>query len=600
MIIFRKMTMTNFGPFAKAEIDWHAPGLTLIDGVNNDSNSASSNGAGKSHFFKALCWILYELTIEGDRFAEIIRAGQKLAKVDLKLQVDGRHYYIARTRSRSKGSLRLFKGNDEVTKASVRATQDSIIELLGLDFRTFRSTVLYGQGDNQRFAHPSTTDSERKAILKRALGMEILDEARAWVRSGLSTINRHILESEQAARIADASASRHDVGLLKYQIDGAKQEVATLKKKISKYREYEQLLSDAEGQLTEMKQETGEADAIRREIETLQRKQVEAEASGRDANRQLREIDDQVQLFAKGQCPTCGTPSDADSIVTKVTDLHSKKEKLRDFATKVRTVVGEMSRFIADAHARYREVNRVLNEIAQLERQTVPVRAELKAMSSYADQSRRTEERVAFLIDEQSKVEAKYAEALRQKTAAETLTSELQKHRKLYEFWDKGFSNEGLPSIILDSITAELAESANVHLGVLADGDITVIFDTETTLKSGKVKDEFTIEVDIEGAGNVQPSGGQWRKITLASNLALMDVVSKRAHSSIDLLLIDEALDGLDATGQDRVVDLLEQLKIKRSSIFVISHFEGIRDVFEQVITVRKQDGVASIEAAQA
>jgi len=161
----------------------------------------------------------------------------------------------------------------------------------------------------------------------------------------------------------------------------------------------------------------------------------------------------------------------------------------------------------------------------------------------------------------------------------------------------RGFGNEGLPSYILDSVVPYITERTNHYLGTLADGDISMRFDTQRALKSREgVKDEITLWWCIEGNELVPPSGGQQRKMEIATDLALMDLVASREGTQLDLVLLDEVLDGLDREGRSRVIELLAELRRRRGSVFVISHESDLAEEFERVAVVTKRDGCARLE----
>jgi len=166
------------------------------------------------------------------------------------------------------------------------------------------------------------------------------------------------------------------------------------------------------------------------------------------------------------------------------------------------------------------------------------------------------------------------------------------------EFWERGFSNQGLPSYILDSVMPFVEKRANVYLRVLADGDIKLGFSTQRELKSrDEKKDEIEITWEIEGKKNYPPSGGQQKKIEIATDLALMDLVATKEGEHVDLLALDEVLDGLDSEGCRRVLNLLRKLRKHRGSIFVVSHSSDVVEVFEKSIAVVKSGGVSIMEA---
>ena len=166
------------------------------------------------------------------------------------------------------------------------------------------------------------------------------------------------------------------------------------------------------------------------------------------------------------------------------------------------------------------------------------------------------------------------------------------------QFWVRGYSNAGLPSYVLDSVMPFISTRANHYLETLSDGDITMNFSTQRELKSKKDehRDEISITVNIEGNEDVTPSSGQRTKMNIATDLALMDLVSTREGGCLDLLMIDEVLDGLDDEGSERVLALLHELRSRRSSIYVISHGDTMAEIFEHGLKVVKDDKVARVE----
>jgi DNA repair exonuclease SbcCD ATPase subunit len=166
------------------------------------------------------------------------------------------------------------------------------------------------------------------------------------------------------------------------------------------------------------------------------------------------------------------------------------------------------------------------------------------------------------------------------------------------KWWVNGFSNKGLPSYVLDGSMPRITKRANRYLRILSDGDITMDFQTQRLLKSDKkqVRDDIEITTTIEGNEGVTPSSGQLTKMNLATDLALMDLVAKREGQHLDLLMLDEVLDGLDAEGTDRVLKLLQVLRRKRGSIFVISHGAEMSEVFEHGLKVIKENGAATVK----
>jgi DNA repair exonuclease SbcCD ATPase subunit len=223
-----------------------------------------------------------------------------------------------------------------------------------------------------------------------------------------------------------------------------------------------------------------------------------------------------------------------------------------------------------------------------IERRRDAVKAERKRLKSesnpFRTQIKERRERATKLRED---IDGKRAEA-----------EAAQRESDLNAFWVEGFGPGGLPSYLLDSVVPVVAERANRYLEILSDGDLRIQLDTLTTLKGGAVRDKLSVIPTIEGQEGVAPSGGQLKKMTLACDLALMDLLASREGAAVDLLLLDEVLDGLDAAGRARVMDLLEVLRAQRSTIIVISHDPEIVEKFGKAVTVVKSGGAATVKAA--
>ena len=65
---------------------------------------------------------------------------------------------------------------------------------------------------------------------------------------------------------------------------------------------------------------------------------------------------------------------------------------------------------------------------------------------------------------------------------------------------------------------------------------------------------------------------------------------------STNIALYDECFDGLDTVGCENVIKLLKDRLNVVGTIFVITHSESLKPLFENVITMVKEDGVSRLE----
>jgi DNA repair exonuclease SbcCD ATPase subunit len=596
VIQFGEMRVENFGPFATARLRLGGRGLVLVVGENRDTTAASSNGTGKTSLLRALSWVLFGNTLEGDKTEEVVRHGQKNCRVEVDFSDGESQYLVSRARRGGKPTLELSKNGKPVTDAVVKDTQAEICRLLGLDFQTFRNTVLYGQGDIRHFADPRTSDADRKLVLKRVLRLEVLEGALRVAKDKASTLGKERELHRSTAERARAQAEASDPTALDGALAAQKARLAEVEKKLARRPKLEKLLADVEDELAEYGEKRAQLRAADDRRTAAQRELDALRARERETEREGQRLAAQVGQFKGGKCPVCGTPATGVHVRKHVAEL--KKESGENT-----TKMGAIAAGIADAQdavdAARAAADALRTELADEQewiQKRAELRAELKALDTAAAERARLEASAGDVEARRRQVEERRETALAALAASEARLAEIDDEVKHLDFWVRGFGDRGLLSFLLDQALPDLEERANHYLGVLSDGDIQVRFDTESSLKSGEVRDKFAIDLLIEGIPGVRPSAGQLKKLTLAVDLALMDLVGRRDRANVDLLLLDEVLDGLDATGRARVVDLLLELRKTKGSIFVISHDPGLAQAFEAVETVVKEGGVARLE----
>ena len=342
MIEFIQVHAEDFGPLGSVSFHLQRCGLVLIQGENRDTAAASSNGAGKSHIFKAITWCLFGDTVEGDRHDAIIRRGAKAASVSV-LWTNGNIQWAV-TRRKGKATAETLKlscdGND-VTCATVQDSQAEIIKQLGLDFQTWRSTVLYGQGDLVRFADPDTTDAERKNILKRILRLDVLDKAQkqAGVRFKSAHIKCDGLESDMRAIEAElagmASTRAFDDNINAFEAD-----VKKLQAKVALAPRLEAVKLQLVGKIGELDSVKKDVAQMRRDAESERINMERFKSTARTAALHAADVQRQIDLISAGSCPTCGSPSDSPHVKSRIGALRQELTRYQEEQT---AAVGSVS-----------------------------------------------------------------------------------------------------------------------------------------------------------------------------------------------------------------------------------------------------------------
>lgn len=641
--------LTDFGSFAEATLPLHRQGLVFVGGTNLDTESAQSNGSGKSTLFKALGWALWGQSIDGEMGDKVIRRGASRATVRVRMFERADEYWTVE-RSRTKGSpkLQLIQPDGKSFKGARDILQAKINEMIGLDFLSFKNTVLYGQNDSARFADPRTKDADRKEMLHKILRTDILKVCHVYMRDRRAELRRQMTTIQQEADAYRWRADEHDLDGLQSQSesweDARSEQIKGLKGEVQGHkRKAQEMLagrpetpaetdtSGLEEQAEALKvrieaAEGAEAQVTKLDcnIDELERRMTKVRQSEAACRAKAAAESKALEALEGEMCPICSTPLTAKHVQKHRKGLVKALQAAQKKAAECTEEIDKQEKAMASLHAmrkRYRsaaaEASECLRRLNSIEQKISSIRlaqerrdqeqqrrvAEAKHLVAIAKQKVAQIKELlaeanpyeAMLDDAKAKV-AEYTAKLRELQEQLLLVSQDLGH---CEFWVRGFSGQGLPSFILDEVMPYITDRANHYLETLADGDITMRFSTQRELKStkGEYRDEIDIQWDVEGLeDNYPPSGGQQKKMEIATDLALMDLVATREGGHVDLLMLDEVLDGLDAEGCQRVLALLQSLRSERGAIFVISHEAEVGEVFEHAAWVTKEGGVSRLE----
>lgn len=126
--------------------------------------------------------------------------------------------------------------------------------------------------------------------------------------------------------------------------------------------------------------------------------------------------------------------------------------------------------------------------------------------------------------------------------------------------------------------------------------DIRISFSGITMLKSGKLRDKISITllrdgVDCGSFGKF--SQGERSRCELATILALQKLINTNCEEGkgLELLVIDEVMDGTDETGLSHIFETLNNLQV---TSLVISH-GLIQENYQPRIIVNKENGISTI-----
>lgn len=646
---FLQLSIKNFLTIWNAPLYLDGKGLVLIQGVNEDDTSATSNGVGKSSIPDALCWALYGITardVTGD--AVVNKTAKKDCSVAVIMQDGASIYRITRYRKHKEFKNQTVvegataREDDEasvwvnLSKGTEKETQEVIDGIMGCSVDVFRAAIYAGQ--EQMPDLPKMTDKQLKLLIEEAAGVARLEGAYMKARekwSGAKAVADGHVANHAAIllRIADTSLKATDAGLKHADFEATRKgrhegylgNVATIKGEmidiVTRVKAMNETVLRAEYDiLEEQLAENAKVVACERELavavsraeSTMSRAQFTADASKKEALRVKGAIDNAPEEMKK-PCPECGKPHTEDELGEYCKVM---KENLKVRLERVKLDAGALAasqRMVEDSKktlddyrgkmpdvsavsARKRELTLALSGIAGLKSDLQLLKKDHDRNVECANGALTEANPLAAIVDHLSGTMTDL------QSKAEILLGQIkhdQEKSSLYESVVKVFGPAGVRAHILDSVTPMLNERTAEYLTALSDGNISAVWSTLSSTAKGELKEKFNIEVTNEkGAESFAGlSGGEKRKVRLATMLALQDLVASRATKPIELWIGDEIDDALDTAGLERLMGVLEGKARERGTVLVVSHNE-LRDWIDNVVTVTKKGGYSTIEGA--
>lgn len=646
---FGKLSIKNFLVIGEAEVDLHNCGLTLIEGRNEDDESANSNGAGKSSLVDALCWCLYGVTgrgVSGD--AVINKKTKKECVVGVEVWTEGLNcYYIERGRKSKRLGNNLIvqhvivDGNDvgsgcELTKTTVADTQALVNDLLGCSYEIFTSSIYAVQEKMPDL--PALTDKNLKTLIEEAAGIDKLQKASEIAHAKYQDCVR--LTTETQGKIENlASELSNNKKLLDDVVYERETHIRNATIERAQQLRYKDLLES----------ELKKASALPVEaVEAIEKKKAEIQAK----------IDEYSFIEAKGaEKQRLAMSAQSHCVMTKK-EIEKEKEKIADLNKEINNLKAKIGTHCSECGKVYQaedletakkaiesqianKTKEVLKQIEDFKKQvaeakvlakdaedfkkSMPNATELMSAMNELNERLKKNQDVQFQIDTQKRelqnlkktieateevtvkgetpynktiktLEESIARLEKDKKERESEHEKYAEQQKIAEAVDELYSRKGIRAHILDTVTPFLNERTAFYLNTLSDGEITATWQTLTKTAKGDFKEKFSIDVQsVKGANCFAGlSGGEKRKVRVATSMALQDLVASRAKKPIDLYIADEVDHALDASGLERMMSILEEKAKQFGTALVISH-NSLRDWIDNSIVVTKRDGISTV-----
>jgi DNA repair exonuclease SbcCD ATPase subunit len=596
-IEFLRLIAKNFLSYEELIFNFEA-GLWLITGINKDTETGENNGSGKSSLIEAIIWCLYgDLLRDAPSKDSIVHKEKDSCSVEVLLEIGTNKYkiYRSRLRSNSKTIVSTHILNSEewvcISPGGVSESNRQIETILGISWSDFLLTNLFASYTNSNFA--ILKDTDKKQFLSRVFDLEAYDKLCSLYKERLSEHNRLIA-------IADAEHSSQE---------SRRVETLTLYEKRKLLVEKEIAEREEELRLAERSKEgLLEAQAIF--LATLQDKRTQLSAAEITLNRNLQIIEELSRLERDIQqnsvflgsiardksnppsdCSTCGQPLPESAKQRFLDSLNTREAALRDTLTSLQQKKSEIGQPCILSEVEH-QITNLKNNITSLEQALQTVSNSISSNSEKIRLLTNLPSPHSSLVDLETILSQTSSKIEELKSRLE----DLQKKKDLSSLLVSALGPQGVISYVLDSSVSQLNSYLEYVSTYLYGGDYSVWLSSTKELRDGRDANVITFQYSTPGGSFGLSSGGEKRKAEIALFMAINYLLTSQGRGTTNLIMLDEALDSLDAKAAASAVEALRRFVDEEGkTCLLISHSEGVKALIDRQIIVERQHEVSRI-----
>jgi DNA repair exonuclease SbcCD ATPase subunit/predicted phosphodiesterase len=586
-------------------------GFNLILG---ESDTLNSNGSGKTSIFcESLFWCLFGETTKGITGNDVIRNIPKIQN-DCFVEIMLGEYIIKRSR---KSGLSIKKDGKNVTDGMKEVNKQKILEdeILGFNKETFLASVYFSQENLNLLTNLS--DNSRTDIISNLLGFELYSENYELISKTIKVSNELISESKsklaEYEKLSVITTERHS-SILR-DIETHSKEITKIKKKIKTTKEK---LHHVEYDLTDLVETEDEKQHDKKIKELKDRiKRNEGEFVKRETNisslkEELKINNESISDLRKQKfgerCNKCGSTIDKTSVEIFLNDKQIKAEELTKKIKSGETFNIEIKNDLVTLNSELNKCESLKEEIrgknSRIENMSIELNKKHDIFEENLEEHQK--ELCAALplvnkLNEELKTNVKEFEEISKKIESikfgiDRINNEIE----IYEFWKLSFSPKGIKSLLLDRFCNEINKVLAYYISVVSNGSMSVFISPVSILKSGEERNKINIEIMMKDyiRDYKMLSGGEKRRVDIAMCFGLNKWVKNKYNlngsSLLGLMIMDEVFSGLDSLGVESVANLISEEGRSRS-IYVISHDDAFISFADNIINVKKENGVSKI-----
>lgn len=647
-IKFEELDIEGFRSIDRISLKLSDQGIVIVKGINNYEDLASSNGSGKSSVFEAIIYALFEETSSGDRDIENRILGQGCTVV-LKFSIDDVSYKIIRQSKKGKGTVVLYRNDEDISARNKSDTNKLIISILGINKAIFLDSIFLSQNAvtnlpslsptarKERLEILTNTDNainNFKTFLKEKQTMyeskhvdcqleinkingkeESLQQQKDKLQAQINDIKIQIEERNKLGNIEDLDKQIQEynveINTINNQIPELDNQIEMISKSINELKNEQKVYEEKRvNKDQEVQNQRDKCNDLQKEITRVENV---ISYNNMDIDRINKEIE---EIKNSDTCPTCGRKYDNvnEEHIQKV--IEDKNKEIKEFENKniennnyIKNLQLELDKEIEVGKNLKKEFENLNSLYNDKNEQVSEQQTNLINTNNQKTQLLNSIQNMQVQIDAINKqkddiLKIEIPNSKQYEDMVQDIDTQLNNLNKLKE--DKNNELNELDNYInaikhcIQLVTKDfrtfLLKNSLSYLNKILKDYSSQLFSNESDLIYISENDN-KLDIMLGNATYESLSGGEKTKVNIALLLAQKSLANMIGNISCNIIILDEILGYCDALAENNVINLITKELESLETIYMISHKEIPIGYDAELIVEKNANGLTHLKS---
>lgn len=647
-IKFKELDIEGFRSIDRISLKLSDQGIVIVKGINNYEDLASSNGSGKSSVFEAIIYALFEETSSGDRDIENRILGQGCSVV-LKFSIDDVSYKIIRQSKKGKGTVVLYRNDEDISVRNKSDTNKLIVSILGINKAIFLDSIFLSQNAvtnlpslsptarKERLEILTNTDNainNFKTFLKEKQTMyeskhvdcqleinkingkeESLQQQKDKLQAQINDIKIQIEERNKLGNIEDLDKQIQEynvkINTINNQIPELDNQIEMISKSINELKNEQKVYEEKRvNKDQEVQNQRDKCNDLQKEITRVENI---ISYNNMDIDRINKEIE---EIKNSDTCPTCGRKYDNinEEHIQKV--IEDKNKEIKEFENKniennnyIKNLQLELDKEIEIGKNLKKEFENLNSLYNDKNEQVSEQQTNLINTNNQKTQLLNSIQNIQVQIDAINKqkddiLKIEIPNSKQYEDMVQDIDTQLNDLNKLKE--DKNNELNELDNYInaikhcIQLVTKDfrtfLLKNSLSYLNKILKDYSSQLFSNESDLIYISENDN-KLDIMLGNATYESLSGGEKTRVNIALLLAQKSLANMIGNISCNIIILDEILGYCDALAENNVINLITKELESLETIYMISHKEIPIGYDAELIVEKNANGLTHLKS---